>query len=33
MISSIYFYDKPLFDTNEIYDIIAYNMLPIEFYG
>jgi len=31
MISSIYLYDKPLFDTNEVYDIVTDNMLPIEF--
>ena len=33
MVSSVNLYDKPLFDTNEIYDIITDNMLPIEFNG
>ena len=33
MISTINLYDKLLFNTNEIYDIIADDMLPIEFDG
>ena len=33
MIPSVYLYDKPLFDTNKVYDIITDNMLPIELNG
>ena len=33
MISSINLYDKPFFDTDEVYDIITDNMLSVEFKG
>ena len=33
MISSIYLYDKPLFNTGKIHNIITDNMLLIEFDG
>ena len=33
MITTIYLYDKTLFDTNEINDIVTDNMLPVEFNG
>lgn len=31
MITTIYLYDKLLFDTDEIYNIITDNMLPVKF--
>ncbi len=33
VVPSIYFYDKFLFYTNEIYNIITYYVLSVEFYS